>query len=183
MAPVPYGPDGPQKRKGDGDEMRRLARFAVLVVTLAALVALSASPVAADVGGTTEGCTPGFWKTHTEAWQEYSPDQTIGSVFAGAPEPYASMTLLEGLRLKGGSGLDGAREILLRAAIASLLNAAYDSPDGEHLQFPWRRDTTGANGEPPLIPTVDAALAGDSRGTMLDLAAWLDAANNLGCPL
>ena len=143
----------------------------------------NALPVSADAGGNTEGCTPGFWKNHTSIWQEYSPTQTIGSVFANAPAPYASMTLLQGLSLQGGSGVSGAQEILLRAAIASLLNAAYDSADGLHLQFPWRRDVVGVNGEPPLIPTVNSALTSGSRSTILALATRLDSANNLGCPL
>ena len=70
----------------------------------------------------------------------------------------------------------------MRAATAALLNASYDDADG-HLRFPWRRFATGHNGEPPLISTVDAALTSGSRKTILQLAARLDAANNLGCPL
>jgi hypothetical protein len=163
--------------------MNKRFRLLVLVGSLVAMLAVSAGPVSADTGGNTEGCTPGFWKNHTSVWQEYSPNQTIGSVFAGAPEPYASMTLLQGLNLQGGGGVAGAQEILLRAAVAALLNAAYDSADGEHLQFPWRRNDVGVNGEPPLIPTVNAALTSGSRSTILALATSLDAANNLGCPL
>jgi hypothetical protein len=145
----------------------------------------SLAPTASGVGGrsgNTEGCTPDFWKDHTKVWQEYTPNQTIGSVFTSAPAPHAAKTLLQGLQGGGGAGISGARDILLRAATASLLNASYDDADG-HLRFPWRRFATGHNGEPPLISTVDAALTSGSRRTILQLAARLDAANNLGCPL
>ena len=159
--------------------MKIIAKGLLLLSMLFALIATSVAPVAATSGGNTEGCTPGFWKNHTEVWQEYTANQTIGSVFGGSA--YGSSTLLQGLNFSGGTGVAGAERILLRAAIASLLNAAYD--DGDHLQFPWRRNDIGFNGEPPLIPTVSAALASDDRSVMLSLAAQLDAANNLGCPL
>jgi len=161
--------------------MKVIAKVLMLSSMVLALIVASVGPVAASSGGNTEGCTPGFWKNHTEVWQEYSPTQTIGSVYSGAPAAYANLTLLEGLSLQGGSGVSGAQQTLLRAAIASLLNASYD--DGDHLQFPWRRNDPGFNGEPPLIPTVNAALTSGSRSTILALAAQLDTANNLGCPL
>jgi hypothetical protein len=163
--------------------MKLRLRSAIIAGALLVSMFVTALPASADAGGNTEGCTPGFWKNHTEVWQEYSSAQTIGSVFSGTPAPYASMTLLQGLQLGGGPGVAGAQQNLLRAAIASLLNAAYDSEDGLHLQFPWRRDVVGVNGEPPLIPTVNAALTSGSRSGILALAAQLDTANNLGCPL
>jgi hypothetical protein len=36
---------------------------------------------------------------------------------------------------------------------------------------------------PPLVASVNEALATDDRSTILALAGWLDADNNLGCPL
>ena len=147
-------------------------------------ILISALPVAASVAGDSEGCTPGYWKNHADSWQEYSPTQTVSSVFSGAAgTPYANLTLMQALSLKGGPGVAGAQEILLRAAVASLLNAADDSEDGLHLLFPWRRDAVGLNGDPPLISTVNATLASGSRATIIGVAARLDAANNLGCPL
>ena len=164
------------------DGTLRFFRLAVIAGALIGSMLVTALPVAAVAGGNTEGCTPGFWKNHTNVWQEYTRNQTIASVFASAPAPHATRTLLQGLQGGGGRGISGAQRILLRAAIAALLNASYDDADG-HLAFPWRRFATGFNGEPPLIATVNAALTSGSRKTILALAARLDAANNLGCPL
>jgi hypothetical protein len=67
-----------------------------------------------------EGCTPGFWKNHLEAWEGYSPDDTFASVF-GEPLPGqpASLTLEEALNLGG-----GGFKALARHGVAALLNAA-----------------------------------------------------------
>ena len=53
----------------------------------------------------------------------------------------------------------------------------------EGVGFPWRRFSTGLDGRPPLVETVNDALASGDRATILELAARLDADNNLGCPL
>ena len=79
-------------------------------------------------------------------------------------------TLLQALSFKGNSSLSGAAQILLRAAVAALLNAS--SPD---VDYPRTVNE--------IITDVNAALASNSRSTMLNLAASLDADNNLGCPL
>jgi hypothetical protein len=79
-------------------------------------------------------------------------------------------TLAGALSYNGGSGTTGAARILLRAAVAALLNAA--SPD---VDYPL---TTAQ-----VIAQVNAALASNNRTTMLNLASRLDASNNLGCPL
>jgi hypothetical protein len=73
-----------------------------------------------------EGCTPGFWKNHPEAYAGtgYSPTTTLGSVFTGLPPAYASLTFDEALDLTGG-GLDA----LLRQAVAALLNASSPNVD------------------------------------------------------
>jgi hypothetical protein len=147
-----------------------LALTAGLVATLALSGAASATTV-----GTTQGCTPGYWKNHTDSWQEYVPTQTVGSVYSGAA-PYANEWLVTALNGGGGPGVNGAKTILLRAAVAALLNAAYDP-----LLYPWQR--FGSAFRPPLLATVDAALASGNRDTMLALATWLDKDNNLGCPL
>ncbi|HSK17625.1 MAG TPA: hypothetical protein VK912_00685 [Longimicrobiales bacterium] len=120
-----------------------------------------------------EGCTPGYWKNHEASWAAtgYSPAQLAGSVFAlGGYPTLASNTLLESLSNKGGPGADGAASILIRAAVAALLNAS--SPDVDYTM-------TAAE----IIAAVDAALASNDRETMLSLAADLDYDNNLGCPL
>ncbi|HEX5757639.1 MAG TPA: hypothetical protein VF121_00435 [Thermoanaerobaculia bacterium] len=121
-----------------------------------------------------EGCTPGYWKNHTDSWAGtgYSPGQTTGSVFAGAAAfpSLASKTLLQSLQAGGGPGTLGAAQILLRAAVAALLNAAHPDVD-------YPRTTA------EIIADVNAALGSNNRDTMLALASQLDADNNLGCPL
>jgi hypothetical protein len=121
---------------------------------------------------TGEGCTPGFWKQpqHLDAWVGFSPDDTLGSVFdATNLGALADVTLLDALSFQGGPTLEAANRILLRQAVAALLNSA--SLDGFSM-------TTAE-----VIAAVDAALASGDRDTILDLAAELDAANNAGCPL
>lgn len=121
-----------------------------------------------------EGCTPGYWKNHTDSWAGtgYSPGQTAGSVFSGASvfPSLASKTLLQTLQGGGGSGAEGAARILLRAAVAALLNAGHSGVD--------YTQTTAE-----ILADVNAALSSGDRDTMLDLAAELDSDNNLGCPL
>jgi hypothetical protein len=120
-----------------------------------------------------EGCTPGFWKQdqHFDSWTGFSPSDTLESVF-DVPDSLGldSTTLLQALNFGGGPGVQGGAEILLRAGVAALLNAA--SPD---VDYPL---TTAE-----VITAVNAALASGDRDTMLDLAAELDANNNLACPL
>ena len=163
--------------------VRRAPRGGLLVMLLVSALAFGAGQASASVIGNTEGCSPGYWKNHPGSWQEMTTTQSIASLYGAAGTPYDNLTLLQGLSLRGGPGVSGAQQILLRAAIAAALNAAYDSPDGEHLKFPWRREGTGFDGEPPLIPTVYDALRSGNRDTILKLASWLDADNNLGCPL
>ncbi|MDP6415267.1 MAG: SdrD B-like domain-containing protein, partial [Gammaproteobacteria bacterium] len=117
-----------------------------------------------------QGCTPGFWKNHTEAWVGYSPTDTVGSIFTLPPElaDLASTTLVDALGFGGGSGITGAAKILLRAAVAGLLNAA--SPD---VNYPHT--------ELEIISDVNAALASLDRTTIIDLAEGIDGDNNLGC--
>jgi hypothetical protein len=82
-----------------------------------------------------------------------------------------SRTLLQALQAKGGPRLPGAARILLRSAVAALLNSA--TPE---VGYPL---TTAQ-----IIAAVDAALDSGSRSTILALAAELDRLNNAGdCPL
>ncbi|HYO11791.1 MAG TPA: hypothetical protein VE685_01180 [Thermoanaerobaculia bacterium] len=120
-----------------------------------------------------EGCTPGYWKNHTRSWAGtgFSPSQTAGSVFSlGGFPSLASQTLLQTLQGGGGPGTLGAAKILLRAAVAALLNAAHNGVD-------YPRTTT------QIVADVNAALASNNRNTMLNLATALDNDNNGGCPL
>ena len=118
-----------------------------------------------------EGCTPGYWKNHPESWQTYTPGQNLESVF-NVPDALGldATTLLQALDLGGGPGVQGGAQILLRAAVAALLNAAHTGVD-----YP---QTAAA-----VIAAVNTALASNNRDTMLTLATTLDNQNNLGCPL
>jgi hypothetical protein len=118
------------------------------------------------------GCTPGFWKQPNNAkyWVNHTTTDLIGTVFnQSARYTYegtrlSNWTLIQGLQGGGGPGQVGAAKILLRAAIANLLNteASGISPDA-------------------LINTVNAALASEDRATMIALAEKLDALNNGTC--
>ena len=77
-----------------------------------------------------QGCTPGYWKNHTDSWPPtgYSPGQAVDSVFANVNTFYPALgnaTLFQALGFDGGPGAEGAAEILLRAGVAALLNAAH----------------------------------------------------------
>jgi hypothetical protein len=118
-----------------------------------------------------EGCSLGYWKNHTGSWPVvYSPAQTVGSVFNQATAPLADATLLQALSFKGGSTLDGAKQILLRQAVAALLNAA-------HSDVSYPRTVA------EVIAAVNAQLGSETRSAILALAGELDVDNNLGCPL
>ncbi|MDR7511177.1 MAG: hypothetical protein QN147_04030 [Armatimonadota bacterium] len=120
------------------------------------------------------GCTPGFWKNNTQAWGPtgYAPGATLGSVFTfpAGFSSFGSATFLQALGYGGGAGLDGAARIMLRAAVAALLNAAHPG-------------VSYAYSTSQIVGAVNTALASNSRETILTLATNLDTANNQGCPL
>ncbi len=138
---------------------------------------------ASAVGTGNEGCTPGYWKNHHSAWDEYETTDTAGSVFqalVGNSSTYpglGSKTLLESLKGGGGSSLSGAATILMRAATAAVLNAAEDDLGYPRTRFASATDPVG------IIPEVNAALRSKNRVQILELADELDRLNNLGCPL
>jgi hypothetical protein len=121
-----------------------------------------------------EGCSPGFWKQHTAAtiWGPtgYSSNDLVGGVFQGMFGVLADDTLEQALHYEGGPGLDGAERILLRAAVAALLNSAH--PD---IDYPSTSNQ--------VIAKVNEALESDNRVVILDLAEKLDANNDLGCSI
>ena len=121
-----------------------------------------------------QGCTPGFYKQtqHFSSWTTYVPTQTVGSVFANVDASLSGESLLQALQGGGGPGLIGGETILLRAAVAALLNAS-----NTNVHYPL----TAAQ----VISEVNAALATADRDTILQLATALDNDNNGpgGCPL
>ena len=73
-------------------------------------------------GGDGQGCTPGFWKNHLDAWEVYSPDDVFDDVFGVSA--FGSLTLLE-VASQGGGDL----EALGRHAVAALLNSTFSEID------------------------------------------------------
>ena len=120
------------------------------------------------------GRTPGYWKNHLEAWPSpYVSSQLLSTVFtlpsavtAGSAKPQAGDTLLMALDYQGGSSLKGAAQILLRAAVAAVLNEQYYGTWYPAESITWIRNS------------VNAALASGNRGTILTLATRLDNWNN-----
>jgi hypothetical protein len=118
-----------------------------------------------------EGCTPGFWKNHPEDWEGFSPDQTLDEVFdAAGLGSLGSATLLDALRFRGGASVVAAKRILLRHAVAALLNSA-------HSEVEFGMTTA------EVISLVDDALASNDRGEILAAKNDLAALNQRGCPL
>ena len=128
------------------------------------------------------GCTLGFWKNHTARWPAgYATGSLVKSVsgstgsWSPATDPvYAyggstlgDQTLLTALAFQGGSTVSGAGEILLRQAVAALLNTAYGVP------YPLSKDQ--------VIVRVRAALLTQDRDALTALADELDGYNNGDC--
>lgn len=129
---------------------------------------------AAQTQPLTQGCTPGYWKQpfHAGSWVGLTPTQTVDSIFTGITAELSGETLQAALQGGGGPGLLGAEKILLRAAVAAMLNAGSGS-----VAYPF----TSAD----IVSAVNTALATGDRGSVLTLATTLDNANNGigGCPL
>jgi hypothetical protein len=113
-----------------------------------------------------QGCTPGYWRNHTDRWQGAAPSDHFHHTFGAGPH----IMLGDAIEL-GGGGVNA----LVRHATAALLNAHGGVPnaDGTTVDYPFTADEVTA--------MVQAAFAdgGDIEGTKNTLAA----ANELGCPL
>jgi len=146
--------------------------LAILVVLVLSLI-VSVQPVLAC----TAGCTPGFWKQphHFEFWTDYSPDDTVGTVFTDAPSELADDTLLQALDYKPRGS---AEKVLLRAAVATLLTSAYDAA---HDEVDW-----GYGGwwtVERITDTVNWRLLNPFRSETIGLAKIFEGFNELGCPI
>ncbi len=115
----------------------------------------------------TAGCTPGFWKNHTAAWAGtgYSPNMLVTAIWPNAGT--GTLTLLQALQGGGGSGLEGAKLILLRAGVAALLN---------EMKFPGQFKTG-------IVVEMSDYLLAQNREIYLAAASYYDSINNTGCPL
>jgi len=155
---------------------KRIGRIGMTALILVLASTLGGTAFAQHPTPTGTGCTLGFWKNHLEDWPPtgFSPAQSVTSagfiVPAVIPGGLGAATLLQALEFPGGPGLDGAARILLRQAVAALLNAAHPA-----VNYP----VTVAG----VRALTNAALASLVRETMLTLASQFDAFNNLGCPL
>ena len=125
------------------------------------------------------GRTPGFWKNNQQAWVSgYTSNQFIQDVFTipstllqsgvlDLVKPNGKDRLIDGLNYQGGSNLSGGFQILMRAAIAALLNEAYYG-----IYYP------GATSPAGLIAQVNSTLATQNRASYITLASLLDYWNN-----
>ena len=154
--------------------MRKITPVRVVLLSAALIVGVIGGAVGVSAVRTgTEGCTPGFWKNHLDAWEEYAPTDLVGDVF-NIPAAYSDLaddTLLEALSYPDDEQGGNAAENLLRTAVAAILNAA-----SEDVGYPYRRFGDPGN----IIPTVNNLLAGGDEQAMEDFKDLLDAANNLG---
>ena len=108
------------------------------------------------VDGEGEGCTPGFWKNHLDAWVGYAPSDNFLAIFGAGPD----ISLLEAVNLRGGQF-----NSLVRHATAALLNAAHPDVD-----YPYS--------EGDIIAMVQEAY---SSGEWEMPKNDLEEANELGC--
>jgi hypothetical protein len=129
-----------------------------------------------------DGCTPGFWKNHPEAWPidpstgyQLDTDLDLVSNFFIVPGQLAGDSLLEALKYRGGRGNLGAARILLRTAVAAMLNIL-------HPAVQYRGHDFGIQDFGDLKTMVDNALSSGAREEMLELAELLDGYNNWYCP-
>jgi hypothetical protein len=154
--------------------MEKMGPKRVVLLSVMLVVGVLGGAVAVSAVRTgNEGCTPGFWKNHTEAWEEYAPDDLISSVFTFDGAVYTDLagdTLLDALSYPENQNAT-MQQLLLKAAVAAILNAA-----NEEIGYPLRRFGDPGN----IIPTVNALLASGDVGAMEDFKDILDEANNLG---
>ncbi len=146
-------------------------RAAMAVAAVAAVSLIAAAPGHTWNEEATEGCSPGYWKNHTEAWVTYTPDQTLGSVFTfpNAADPLASATLLDALSFSGGPTIEDKEALFLHHATAGLLNASAGLDYGLSLNR--------------VIRTTNRLLANHRAGQYERVKDLFDKFNNLGCPL
>jgi hypothetical protein len=146
-----------------------------------ALVMAIATPAWAETG-----CTPGYWKNHPDAWpsstfecvvegvgvftHEYGHDLGLPDLYNTAYLVDPMLTQGETLDLQGGPSAEGAARVLLRAAVAAVLNAGH--PDVDY--------SVPACG---VIASVNAVLASQDREAIEGLKDAFDALNDEDCPL
>jgi hypothetical protein len=113
--------------------------------------------------------SPGYWKQerHYDNWVGYHPDDVLAQAFLIPPDlkDLAGVTLADALRLRGTVCPTGGAQLLLRSAVAALLNAMH--PD---VIYPMTMLE--------VIVAVDSALTTMDRDEMIELKDMLDMYNN-----
>ena len=135
----------------------------VLEVSRNVAVTITCAPSAV----VTAGCSHGYWKNHLTEWPaSYPANTTLGDVFQMGPfGALGNVPLTDALKFKGGETNQGKAQILLRNAVAALLNSAK-----VEITYGW---TTAE-----VVSLVNDALASNDGETMLSLEKQLDAANH-----
>jgi len=140
------------------------------------VLAVSHAPTASAQGGCSEGCTPGYWKTHIERWdglegddftQTVRADMSFNAVF-GVDEARSGLadtvTLSDALDI-GGGGLVALNRHAA-AALASADSVCYPASVGDVIDL--YRDAVDAVPGPATASSAHSMLEGY---------------NELGCPL
>ena len=99
-----------------------------------------------------------------------STEATLTPAPAFAIPPISATTFLDALAFTDTTGVEGAARILLRSAVAGLLNASDPS-----ILYLYPEDL--------IITEVNAALALYDETVMRDLQATIELYNSLSCPL
>lgn len=108
---------------------------------------------------------------HQADWNKtkYTTSTTLAQAgFTCAPRP--NDTMLQALRYKGGSTLNDKKNLLIKQAVAALLDASH--PD---VNYPLT--------ETDILNLVNPLLCGGTEDQILSAQNELNAFNNLGCPL
>jgi hypothetical protein len=164
----------PKRSRGSGgaprlDLMRRIAIMVMVVAALAAGTAVAkkadggaskGDAAATQYGTKDQGCTPGFWKNHTNVWSGYSPSDKFNAVFGVSYN--SSLTLGGALRLGG-----GGFAALARHAAAALLNS-------EHSGVSYGLTTS------EIVALVQQAFGTNNPEPIKN---QLDGLNNAGCSI
>ena len=146
--------------------MRKIMSAGVIAIVFLATMAANVMLVQADDDGM---YTPGYWKNHPASWPtSYSTDMMLGTVFTSTPLELSGTYLLDALNFEGHKGAQGAQQILARAAVAALLNAATFGSGVEGYPF----------SEQEVISLTHGAFNPGNRDKMISLAEEFDIYNN-----
>lgn len=115
-----------------------------------------------------EGCTPGYWRNHTDRWEGYATTDMFNTVF-GVAGPNATLQQVVSAPQTYGA--------FAMHAVAALLNSVGGIPNenGDKVDYQY---TTAE-----VIAIVQGAYAVGTRKAFNDALALLSAANEAGCPL